>query len=148
VSAPQELDDEALVALFPGEPVSHDSAAHYRGRAAQRLLVNRCAACGHWHHPPRPLCPACHSWDVVATEVSGRGTIHLMTRLRQGAPASGVDYTGGYPVVAVELEEQPGLRFTSTLIGEGDIGTMVRLAWRRRGRAPLPVFEPTPATQA
>jgi uncharacterized OB-fold protein len=48
-------------------------------------------------------------------------------------------------VVSVELDEQPGLRFTSTVVDapldEIRIGRRVRLAWRERGDAPLPVFE-------
>ena len=64
--------------------------------------------------------------------------------LHQGPPAPGVDYATPYPVVTVELEEQPGLRFTSTVVGAANddivIGAPVdaRLA-RPRGRAG-PVF--------
>jgi uncharacterized OB-fold protein len=139
------ITDDELVALFPGEPVSHDSAAHYRGRLDEHLLVNCCRDCGRWHQPPRPLCPYCLSWDVEARPVAGNGTVHLLTRLRQGPPAEGVDYTHGYPIATVELDEQTGLRFTSTVIGapadQDLIGRRVRLAWRRRGDAPMPVFQ-------
>ena len=50
------------------------------------------------------------------TEVSGHGTIHLLMTLHQGPAADGVDYTEGHPVVTVELDEQPGLRFVSRLV--------------------------------
>ena len=64
--------------------------------------------------------------------------------LHQGPPAVGVDYTAPYPVVTVELDEQPGLRFSSTVIGsmneEIGIGRRVRLDWVDRDGAPLPVF--------
>ncbi len=138
------ISDEELVARFPGHPVDHDSAAHYRGRLAHRLLLNRCTACGTWHQPPKPICPACWSTDVVATPVVGTGTIHLAIFLYQGPPAEGVDYATPYPVVTVELDEQPGLRFTSTVVGATNeaiaIGTRVRLDWIERAGAPLPVF--------
>ncbi|MEY2433990.1 MAG: hypothetical protein QOC92_3715 [Acidimicrobiaceae bacterium] len=138
------VTDEELVALFPGAGVSHDSATHYRGRLQEQLLINSCRDCGHWHQPPRPLCPSCQSWNVEAKEIAGTGTVHLVTRLRQGPPAEGVDYTNGYLVVTVELDEQPGLRFTSTLLNAPEeellIGRRVHLDWRRRGPAPLPVF--------
>jgi uncharacterized OB-fold protein len=139
-----EIDDDALVGRFPGEPITHDNAAHYRGRLQRRLLINRCANCATWHHPAKPLCPQCWSREVIPTEVAGTGTIHLAILLHQGPPAEGVDYTTPYPVVTVELDEQPGLRFTSTVI-EADlqqvvIGARVRLGWQLRHGSPMPVF--------
>jgi uncharacterized protein len=138
------IADDELLARFPGHPLDHDSAAHYRGRLDRRLLINRCDGCGTWHHPPKPICPACWSPDVTATEVTGSGTIHLAILLHQGPPAEGVDYTTPYPVVTVELDEQPGLRFTSTVVGSPNgviaIGERVVLDWIDRSGTPLPVF--------
>lgn len=138
------ITDEELVDRFPGHPLDHDSAAHYRGRLERRLLLHRCGACGTWHNPPKPICPACWSTDVTPTEVRGTGTIHLAIFLHQGPPAEGVDYTTPYPVVTVELDEQPGLRFTSTVVGAPNeaitIGARVRLDWIDRAGSPLPVF--------
>jgi uncharacterized OB-fold protein len=138
------ISDDELVTRFAGHPLDLDSAAHYRGRLERRLLVHRCGACGTWHHPPRPICPVCWSTDVVATEVAGTGTIHLAIFLHQGPPAEGVDYTTPYPVVTVELDEQPGLRFTSTVVGAPNdtitMGGRVTLDWIERAGAPLPVF--------
>jgi hypothetical protein len=137
-------DDDELVRRFPGEPITHDNSAHYRGRLQRRLLVNRCGQCRRWHHPPKPVCPHCRSTDVVPTEISGAGTIHLAIFLHQGPPAEGVDYQTPYPVVTIELDEQPGLRFTSTVIDspieEIAIGTRVELDWQTRYGSPMPVF--------
>jgi uncharacterized OB-fold protein len=138
------ISDEELVARFAGEPLDHDSAAHYRGRLDRLLLLERCGSCGAWHHPPKPICPACWSTAVVPTEVAGTGTIHLLVLLHQGPPAEGVDYATPYPVVTVELDEQPGLRFTSTVVGADNdairIGRRVSLDWMDRAGVPLPVF--------
>ena len=64
--------------------------------------------------------------------------------LHQGPPAEGVDYSTPYPVVTVELDEQEGLRFTSTVVGATNddihIGERVELDWIDRAGAPLPVF--------
>ena len=65
--------------------------------------------------------------------------------LHQGPPADGVDYAKGpHPVVTVELEEQPALRFTSTIVDcaldDIQIGMPVELAWIERSGAPYPVF--------
>ena len=64
--------------------------------------------------------------------------------LHQGPPAAGVDYSTPYPLVTVELDEQPGLRFTATVAGADNadvvIGRRVRLDWIERGRVPVPAF--------
>lgn len=137
-----EVDDDALIALFPGEVLTHDNAEHFRGRLRRELLVNRCADCEHWHAPPRPVCPRCWSDALVLRPVRGTGTIYLLTWLHQGPPAPGVTYP--YPVVSVDLDEQPGLRFTSTVIeadeGAALIGSRVHLTWRTPDKAPMPVF--------
>jgi len=138
------LTDEELVDRLPDVLMDGDTTAFYRGWLERELLLNRCADCGTWHHPPKPVCPECWSADVVPTAVSGRGTIHLLIWLRQGPPADGVDYATPHPVVTVELVEQPGLRFTSTVVGvrmgEVAIGDPVELTWIERGGEPFPAF--------
>jgi len=138
------ISDEELLDRFAGYGVDHDTAAHLRGRLARQLLINRCAECGHWHHPPRPVCPQCWSTRVTAEPVAGTGTIDLTVFLHQGPPATGVDYSTPYPLVAVELDEQPGLRFTATVAGADNddvrIGRRVRLDWIERDDVPVPVW--------
>jgi len=137
-------NDEDLLARFRGWPVDRDSAAQYRGRLKRRLLLNRCDDCGTWHHPPKPICPACWSSQVTAMPVAGTGTIYMFVLLHQGPPAEGVDYRMPHPVVTIELDEQPGLRFTTTVVGSPNeairIGARVELDWIERDGAPLPVF--------
>lgn len=139
------ISDEDLVKRFPGQPITHDNAEHYRGRLDHRLLLGRCRSCQRWQSPPKPVCPECWSFDVEPAPVSGCGTIYMAIFLRQGPPAPGVDYSTPYPVVTVELDEQPGLRFTATVVGaENDairIGERVRLGWIERAGMPVPVFE-------
>jgi uncharacterized OB-fold protein len=140
-----ELSDADLVARLPHVHVEHHDAPHHRGWFDRRLLINRCGACGTWHHPPRPMCPACWSWDVEPTPVSGSGTVHLAMLLHQGPPAPDVDYSKGpHPVVTVDLDDAPGVRYTSTVVGvdpsEVVIGLAVELDWIERHGAPFPVF--------
>jgi uncharacterized OB-fold protein len=140
-----DVSDDELVQRFPGEPITHDNAAHYRGRLRRELLLNRCGQCRRWHAPPKPVCPDCWSSEVSAEPVSGDGVIFMAIFLHRGPTAPGVDYREPYPVVAVELAEQEGLRFTSTVVGADNqdikIGAPVRLAWSERSRSPMPVFE-------
>ncbi len=139
-----EVSDDELVARYPGRQLDHDNKAHYRGWMNRRLLINRCADCGTWHERPRPCCPACWSFDVRPTEVSGAGTIYMAIFLHQGPPAESIDYSTPHPVVTVELDEQPGLRISSTVIGAPNdqitIGRRVTLDWIERGGVPMPVF--------
>lgn len=141
---PADVSDEELLALYPGRGIDCDSAPHFRAWLMHELRLNRCADCATWHHPPRPICPGCWSTSVRPTAVAGDGTIHLLVLLHQGPPALGVAYDRPYPVVTVELDEQPGLRFTSTVVGSAPadvrIGRRVTLQWIERAGAPLPVF--------
>jgi uncharacterized protein len=141
------MTDADLVETFSRVRVDHDNKAFYRGWLNKRLLLNRCRECGRWHHPPKPICPNCWSSEVEPTEVSGRGTVHLLILLHQGPEAPGVDYAAGpHPVATVELVEQVGLRYTTTIVGipPGDIhiGMPVELTWIERDGVPFPVFQP------
>jgi uncharacterized OB-fold protein len=137
-----------LIARYPGVRLDHVNKHFYRGVLHRELRLNRCADCGWWHHRPKPTCPRCWSKHVVATAVSGEGTIHLLVLLHQGPPVEGVDYSTPHPVATVELDEQPGLRFTSTVVGarpeELAIGQRVSLAWTERDARPYPVFRVAP----
>lgn len=131
--------DDELVERFLAGGVDRDNAFHFRGLLERRLLVNRCDACGHRHHPPRPLCPVCWSFAVTPAEVTGRGTIALLTFVTRRADDAPLG------VATVELDEQPGLRYTATLVdplgapGVG-IGAPVELTWRDMSAGPSPAF--------
>jgi uncharacterized OB-fold protein len=146
-SADQPADPvQDLLAAFPGVRIDPDNSAHYQGLLERRLLINRCADCSTWHHPPRPVCPECWSSTVEAHEVAGSGTVALLTILRQGPRQPGVDYRQGHVLVAVELDEQPGLRVSGTVVGlaadQVRLGDRVGLVWTDiDGRAPRPDFE-------
>lgn len=140
------ISDKELLDAFPNSIITHDDKEYYRGWLEHRLLIQHCSSCGNWFHPPQPICPECWSRDVTPTEVSGRGTVHLLIKLHQGAPAPDVDYSAPHPVATVELAEQLGLRFTTTIVNcpldDIGIGMPVKLTWIDRWGAPYPVFEP------
>ncbi len=145
------LSDTELVEEYRGVRLDHTNKHFYRGLLDRELRLNRCADCGWWHHRPKPICPRCWSTNVVPTPVRGNGTIHLAIFVYQGPPADGVDYTAGpHPVVTVELEEQEGLRFTSTVVGADNeeilIGAPVALTWIERDGRPFPAFRLRGAT--
>lgn len=143
------MTEEELLDAFPGVRIDADNAAHHRGLLEQRLLLNRCDDCAAWHHPPRSVCPRCWSRAVTPTEAAGTGTIVLLTVLRQGSSRGGIDYRRGHPLVAVELDEQPGLRLAGTVIGTDAadlrLGDRVGAVFHRpEGQGPRVDFEVLP----
>jgi uncharacterized protein len=138
------ITDQELVDRWSDVQIDHINKHFYRGLLEKELRLSRCSDCGWWHHRPKPACPNCWSHNVVATPVSGVGTIHLLIFLHQGPPAEGVDYSTPHPVATVQLEEQDGLRFTSTVVGSTNediaIGKPVELDWTERNGRPYPVW--------
>jgi uncharacterized OB-fold protein len=145
VTAREPLDDRAVFDLFSEVRIDRDNIEHYRALAEGRLVINRCRDCGFWIYPHRPLCPRCLSWAVEPAEVSGRGRVFTFTLLQQVRdPAAFI----AEPVVAaaVELAEQPGLRYLSRIVGcppsQLTLDMPVVLTWiDDKGRL-MPAFEP------
>jgi hypothetical protein len=149
MSTDQAPDDEELLQRYPGVRLDHDNKEYYRGLQAHELRLNRCANCGHWHGPPfRAVCSQCWSFEIAPTPVAGTGVVVLVTRLHQGRAVDGVSYDPPYPLVAVELSEQPGLRVSGTVRTDPDTeivpGLPVELVWEDRAGNPYPVFRVMP----
>jgi uncharacterized OB-fold protein len=87
-----------------------------------RLVIQRCAACRHYNHPPRTACDACLSTDLAFEEVSGRGTVWSFTVMHQKSVA-GFEDEVPYLTALVELDEQPLLLLVTNLPG-GDAGSV------------------------
>jgi uncharacterized OB-fold protein len=87
-----------------------DDAFFWAGAAEDRLLIQRCAACGALRHPPGPMCGNCGSlaWDTV--DSTGRGIItSWMYSLHPNRPDDAARI-----VILVQLEE--GVRLVSNLV--------------------------------
>lgn len=113
------------------------------GGADGELRFQRCKACGHWIHPPSPVCPVCLGREIVIDVASGRGTVHTFT----------VNWQPWYPnldppyvVAIVELPEQAGLRVTTNIVAcEPDdvkIGMPVEAFFEEYDGVWLPLFRP------
>ncbi len=153
--AEAQFSDETVLERFPAIRLDHLNKRYYQGLLRQELLAGRCRACGRWHTPLRPICPSCWSPAVNPAPVSGRGTVYLLTFLHQGPPVAGVDYADGFPLAAIELTEQAGLRVEATVVDcprdRLRVGLEVELTWIERDgdpKTPWPAFRPagTPAT--
>lgn len=138
------ISDEEMLRRLPDIRIDHDNKEYYRGLLEQRLLLNRCARCATWHHPPKASCPKCWSWDVIPTEVSGVGEVFMFSFVNARSAVD--DPAQPYPVATIALREE--VRFTTTIVNcpkaELRIGMPVELTWIDEDGMPFPAFRPVP----
>lgn len=141
------MQDEEVFTYFHDVHIDRDNIEHYRALMQGRLLLNRCDDCGHWIYPHRPMCPACLSWNVTPTEVSGRGTVYMYTALHQLRDPN-QPLTEPMGLAAVELDEQAGLRYLSRIVDcpaeAVHHGMAVVLTWIEEDGRRWPAFRPAP----
>ncbi|KAA0232257.1 MAG: hypothetical protein JJLCMIEE_03299 [Acidimicrobiales bacterium] len=96
------------------------------------LSLQRCAECGRWLFPPRPMCPDCRCAESEWVPVSGRGTVHSWVTYDESPHPA---FAAPYSVLLVELEE--GARLVSNPVDiapdELEIGMPVRVVFRDEG---------------
>jgi uncharacterized protein len=126
----------------PDPLVTEDSEVFWSAADDSRLVAQRCSACGALRHPPRPMCPHCHSLDFEPQELSGRGTVYSFAVLHHPRnPAF------DYPVLAALIDLEEGVRVMSNLRGlepsEIRIGMPVMVGYVPTVSGhQVPVFEP------
>jgi uncharacterized protein len=120
-----------------------ENAFFWRAGEQGILKFMRCQACGHYIHPPLPICPVCKSRAVRAEAVSGRGTV-LTATINHQVWEPGLE--APYVLAIVEMDEQSGLRLTSNIvncdINTVAIGMRVRVLFEHCVDVWLPLFEP------
>ena len=108
------------------------SAPFWDACAQHRLVVQRCAACGTFRHPPGPLCANCRSSDFAWEESAGRGEVFTYT-VAHHAVHPAVKEQVPYGVVVVRLDDCGGALLTSNVIDVPPsalyVGLRVKLAW-------------------
>jgi acetyl-CoA acetyltransferase/uncharacterized OB-fold protein len=112
-----------------------------------RLRVQGCQDCKALVHPPVPVCPECRSRSWAPTVVSGRGTVVAFTvNHHPWLPG----FEPPYVIANVALEEDPGVRLTTNVVGcepaEVHIGQEVAVRFEQCDDVWLPLFEPTGGT--
>ena len=144
-------DEHHSAIVEPGtnrvEPALTDRTRDFWTSGADGVLrIARCDDCGHWQHPPKPVCPRCRGRNLHPRAVSGRGAVWAWTvnryQWQAGMPAP-------YVIAEVELDEQPGLRLLTNVVGcEPDavrVGMPVEVCFVRAGDASIPLFRPVGA---
>ena len=136
------MSSETPVRKIPAPLINPEAQPFFQAAAESRLLYKRCEACGQPHHPPRSICPHCHSDRTKWETSTGLGTVYSASMLRRGVPVP-------YCVAYVTLDE--GVTLMSDLVGFGDstpaIGTRVQVRFvEAEGGAKVPMFGPVEAT--
>jgi uncharacterized protein len=100
-----------VTARFP--PLAgRDDQFFWEGVKSGELRLQRCRGCGKLRHPPRPMCPDCHSLEWSSEKASGRGTVYSYVIPRH-PPAPPSDE----PTIIVLVELEEGVRLVSNLCG-------------------------------
>jgi uncharacterized protein len=114
----------------------------WTGGAQGQLLVQRCAACHRWTHPPAIRCSSCDG-QLEYEPVSGTGTIFAFTVNHQPFHP---DVPPPYVIAVVELDEQADLRIPTNIVhcdpSTLECGTRVRVLFEHCGEIFFPLFEP------
>jgi uncharacterized OB-fold protein len=139
---PSPRHEQAIAMNRPTPVVTADNEGFWLAAAEHRLVIQRCAHCGALHHPPRPMCPVCRSTELEWVDARGTGTVHSYALLHHPRhPAF------DYPVPAVLVELDEGVRILSNLVGIDPhaihIGMPVQVDFEPAGdELAVPVFRP------
>jgi uncharacterized OB-fold protein len=129
----------------PAPVLTEDNRFFWEAAAEGRLVAQRCGACGKLRHPPRPMCPECHSLDAKIVDLAGTGTIYSYALLHHPRHP---DFD--YPVIAVLVDLDEGVHMVSNLVDaepqEVRVGMPVRVTFTPTAEdLAVPVFISTGA---
>lgn len=124
-----------------------ETRAFWTGGKDGQLLIQRCGSCGHYQHPPQPLCPRCRTETMAPSPVSGRGTVKTFTvNHQQWLP----DVDPRFVFAAVELPEQAELYVFSNVLAAPEAvhaGLPVEVRFEQQDDVWLPLFAPADAAE-
>jgi uncharacterized protein len=111
------------------EPADPGEAQFWDFVAAGELRLQRCAACGTFRHPPRPVCAACGSADEEWVPSPGTGEVWTFTVIHPPTLPAFADRTP-YGAVVVRLDEDVFMvsNLVDVAIDDLVVGTRVELA--------------------
>jgi hypothetical protein len=121
-----------------------DTKPFWDGCLEGRLLLQRCAGCGAYRHPPSPICSHCLSDAHEWVPASGRGSIYTFVVVRE-ARGRGWDKLVPYVLAVVALEEGPRIltNVTNVVPEAVAIGMAVEVDFAELdGTTKLPLFQP------
>ncbi len=128
----------------PVPEITSDNKPYFDGLNEGRLMLQRCAQCGHVRHYPRPVCDSCWSMKVEWVQASGLAVVHSWT-VSYHPFHQGFKVDLPFILVTVDLEE--GVRLNARareIVPESlRIGMPVRIGFEQMTEGlTLPVIEP------
>lgn len=137
------VSDIAEERSYRPDPITTlDGAFFWNAADEKRFVAQQCCGCERLWHPPRAMCPSCHSTEKAEAALSGRGKV-ISWIVPVHPPAFGFATP---PIVAlVEVEE--GLRFVTNVEGVDPAamktGLHVQVAFAKtNGGRFVPIFRP------
>jgi uncharacterized protein len=133
---------ESAEIVRPAPILTEDNHSFWDAAREHRLVTQECRGCGRLRHPPRPMCPYCHSLDCKIVDLDGEGVVYSYAILHHPQnPAF------EYPVIAALVDLAEGVRVVSNLVdtdpAEVAIGMPVTVDYRpTRHEGVVPVFKP------
>jgi len=119
-----------------------DNRAFWTGGAVGELRFNRCADCGNFIHPPKPVCRVCLSENVAPEAVAGTGVVDSYT-INHQAWYPGLEVP--FVIARIAIDGAPGVYLTSNIVGspvdEVDFDDKVRVTFEQQGEIFYPLFE-------
>jgi uncharacterized OB-fold protein len=127
--------------MFP--PITAANAAFWTSGRTGHWELPRCRSCRLFIHPGQPRCPYCLTDSLQPERVSGTGSVFTFTINRYPWFA---DWSVPFVVALIELDDQPGLRVTSNLVGvepqDVRIGLRVGVEFAEEQGRWVPLFRP------
>ncbi len=113
----------------PAPEITGHAAPFWAAARNGRLVIQRCPACGHSQHYPRPWCTNCLHESPEFVETSGEGTIYTFTVIRRSAVPA---FAARVPYVLAFVDLDEGVRLVTNIV-DCDPET-VRIGQRVRAR--------------
>jgi uncharacterized OB-fold protein len=92
---------------------TNDARGYWDGCRSEKLLVQRCQACGQVQFYPRSICTTCGSQELELIESSGRGVVFTFSVCHRPATPAYADRLP-YVVALVDIEE--GVRLMTNIL--------------------------------
>ena len=90
------------------------SRPFWEGARRGELMIQYCAGCDEFQHPPRPQCARCWNAELEWRRCNGKGTVYTCT-VAHRPTTPGFREEVPYSVAIVELDEGP--RLTTNIVG-------------------------------
>ena len=132
------------VTSYPTVPIANpDTQPFWDGCQRNELLLQRCGNCGHYRHPPSPVCSRCTSQACEWVAASGSGAVYTFTVVHdQRAP--GWEELVPYVLAVIELDEGPHILSNVVDVDPKlvKIGMNVEVTFKAIGEQKAPFFRP------